>query len=115
MYAVIVGLLLLVAKVADFGPFGSWSWWIVLAPFAVAAVWWQFADSTGITKRREIERIEQRKADRRAKAMEALGLDAQRDRQARKAREAARRRAEIAAGREEARADGEAPKREPRM
>jgi small Trp-rich protein len=115
MYAVIVGVLLLVAKLAEFGPMANWSWWLILAPFAVAALWWQFADSTGITKRREIERIEQRKADRRAKAMEALGLDAHRDRQVRKAREAARQRAQVTETREEVRAEQETPKREPRL
>jgi small Trp-rich protein len=115
MWALIVGVLLLLAKVADFGPVGAWSWWVILAPFGVAALWWQFADSTGITKRREIERIEQRKADRRAKAMEALGLDAHRDRQVRKAREAARQRAQVNETREDVRAEHDAPKREPRL
>ncbi len=113
MWGVVIGLLLVVAKVAEFGPFADWSWWIILSPFAAAAVWWQFADSTGLTKRREIERIEQRKQERREKALEALGIDPSRDRQVRKAREAAQRRAELMAGREDARAD-EAPRREPR-
>jgi small Trp-rich protein len=106
MYAVIVGVLLVVAKVAEFGPFAGWSWWIVLAPFGVAALWWQFADSSGLTKRREIEKIEQRKQERRAKAMAALGMDAERDRQVRKARESAQRRNEMTTRREDAKADG---------
>ena len=52
MLMVIVGTLLLIAKIADFGPFGGWSWWVVLAPFAIAVVWWQFADGSGLTRRR---------------------------------------------------------------
>ncbi|GMV47714.1 MAG: hypothetical protein AMXMBFR66_31120 [Pseudomonadota bacterium] len=105
MYALIVGVLLLVAKLADLGPFGAWSWWIVLAPFAIAALWWQFADSSGLTKRREIDKLERRKQERRAQAMEALGLDSHRDRQVRKAREAAERRNEMLTGRNEAKID----------
>jgi small Trp-rich protein len=114
MYAVIVGVLLVAAKLAELGPFGGLSWWIVLAPFAVAAVWWQFSDSTGITKRREIERLEERKQDRRDKAMAALGLDHRRDRRARQARETAERRNEMTAGRHEARGDGSSSSRDPR-
>lgn len=101
MYAVIVGTLLLVMKLAELGPVAEWSWWVVLAPFAVAAVWWQFADSTGITKKREIDKLEQKKQERRDKALEALGLDTRRDRQVRKAREAAQRNAEALHGRDE--------------
>jgi small Trp-rich protein len=74
MYAVIVGVLLVAAKLAEFGPFAGWSWWIVLAPFALALAWWFYADATGLTKKREIRRMEERKVERRRKAAEALGL-----------------------------------------
>jgi small Trp-rich protein len=53
---VIIGVLLLIAKLAEFGPFGNWSWWIVAAPFAAAVAWWQFADSSGLTKKRKSRR-----------------------------------------------------------
>ena len=75
MFFIIVGVLLIVAKLADFGPVAAWSWWVVLAPFAAAALWWAFADSTGITKRREMDKLEEKKVERRRKAMEALGID----------------------------------------
>ena len=113
MYAVIVGVLLLLAKLAEFGPFADWSWWVVLAPFGVAAVWWQFADSSGLTKRREIDKIERRKQERREKALEALGIDHRRDRQATKARQSAQQRAEVAARREDSRGDAREPKKDP--
>jgi small Trp-rich protein len=71
---VIIGVLLLIAKWAEFGPFATWSWWVILAPFGVAVLWWEFADSSGWTKRREMNKMEQRKLDRREKAMEALGM-----------------------------------------
>ena len=76
MAFVIIGVLLLAAKWAEFGPFATWSWWIVLAPFAVAAVWWQLSDSLGLTQRRAMDKMEQRKVDRREKQLVALGIDA---------------------------------------
>jgi small Trp-rich protein len=75
MFFIVVGVLLIAAKLGDFGPVASWSWWIVLSPFAAAALWWAFADSTGITKRREMDKLEEKKVERRRKAMEALGID----------------------------------------
>jgi small Trp-rich protein len=74
MPLVIVGVLLLAAKMAEWGPFATWSWWIILAPFGLAVLWWHFADSSGWTKKREMNKMEQRKLDRREKAMEALGM-----------------------------------------
>ena len=88
MPMVILGVLLLVAKLAEYGPFATWSWWIVLAPFGLAMLWWQFADSSGLTKRREMDKMEARKVDRRQRAMEALGMGKRRDRIAAKASEA---------------------------
>jgi small Trp-rich protein len=82
-----VGVLLLLLKVAELGPVADWSWWLVLAPFAAAAVWWQIADSTGYTQRKAIEKMEKRKTDRRDRALEALGQqNVQRDRQVNHAR-----------------------------
>jgi small Trp-rich protein len=75
MFFIVVGVLLILAKVADFGPVAGWSWWIVLAPFGAAALWWAFVDGTGITKRREMQKLEDKKVERRRKAMEALGID----------------------------------------
>lgn len=75
MAFVIIGVLLLAAKLAEFGPFATWSWWIILAPFAVAAIWWQLSDTLGLTQRRAMNKMEQRKVDRRAKQLVALGID----------------------------------------
>ena len=87
MPLVAVGVLLLIAKVIEIGPVGEWSWWIILAPFGAAAVWWQFADTTGLTQRQAIDKMEKRKSDRRDRAMAALGLDHRRDKQVARARE----------------------------
>ena len=75
MYFIVLGVLLLIMKVADFGPVGTWSWWLVLAPFGAAALWWAWADSTGWTKRREIDKMEAKKQERRRKNLETLGMD----------------------------------------
>jgi small Trp-rich protein len=79
MPLVIVGVLLLLLKLAEFGPFGDWSWWIILAPFGLAILWWQFADSSGWTQRKVMDKMERRKEERREKAMEALGLSKRRE------------------------------------
>jgi small Trp-rich protein len=75
MAFLLLGLALLAMKFAEFGPVAAWSWWIVLAPFALAVAWWAWADSTGLTQRRAIAKLEQRKLDRRQRDMHALGLD----------------------------------------
>jgi len=46
----------------------------VLAPFGATALWWAWADSTGYTKRKAMEKMEQRKQDRINKNKEALGM-----------------------------------------
>lgn len=61
MYMVVLGVLLLILKLAEFGPVGQWSYWAVLWPFALAVIWWSYADSSGWNKRREIEKMEERK------------------------------------------------------
>ena len=92
MPLVIVGVLLLLAKMADFGPVGGWSWWIVLAPFVGAVLWWQFADTSGWTQRRAMDKMERRKTERREKAMDALGLTRRREQMNTRARRDAARR-----------------------
>ena len=89
MAFLIVGVLLLAMKMAEFGPVATWSWFVVLAPFGLAVAWWAFADSSGITQKRAMDKLDKRKDERRKRDMTALGLDAQRDKQIRRARAAA--------------------------
>jgi len=74
MAFVIIGVLLVVMKVAGFGPVAEWSWWLVLAPFPLAVAWWWYADSSGLTKKREIDKMEQRKDERRRRHIVHLGM-----------------------------------------
>ncbi len=98
MPLVIIGVLLLLAKVADVGPTAGWAWWWVLSPFAAAAVWWAISDATGITQRRAMRKMDERKAQRRERAMAQLGLDTRRKGVVDKARSEAERRAKTMAG-----------------
>lgn len=75
MYLVLLGVLLVGLKFAEVGPPAAWPWWLVLAPFGLAFLWWMFADATGLTKKREMDKMEDRKEQRRRKAFAALGLD----------------------------------------
>lgn len=74
MYFLGLGLVLLLLKYLEIGPVTNWSWWVVLAPFGLAVAWWAWADHTGYTKRRAMEKMEQRKRDRIEKHKEALGM-----------------------------------------
>jgi small Trp-rich protein len=75
MYLVILGLLLLVMWLAEWGPVAGWQWYAVLWPFAAAVIWWAWADATGYTKRREMDKMDQRVVKRRADNLAALGMD----------------------------------------
>ncbi|MBL8323993.1 MAG: TIGR04438 family Trp-rich protein [Rubrivivax sp.] len=80
MLFVVIGVILLVMNWAGIGPPAHWNFnlfgdlWKFLWPFGAALAWWAWSDSTGRTQRKAIERMEQRKLDRRDKAMEALGF-----------------------------------------
>lgn len=90
MAFLIVGLLLLGMKAFEFGPVAQWSWWVVLLPFGLAVLWWQFADSTGLTQRRAMDKMDRRKEARRERDLEKLGLTTKRSKQVDRARRAAK-------------------------
>lgn len=69
-----LGLVLLVMKYLDLGPVAAWSWYVVLAPFGLAFIWWTWADLSGYTKRRAMERENARKQARIDRNREQLGL-----------------------------------------
>lgn len=73
MYLLGVSLLVLVLRYFEIGPFAIWSWWWVVACFAATSAWWAWADATGYTKRRAMDRMDQRKKDRLSRQKAALG------------------------------------------
>ena len=74
MYLLVVGIILLVMKYLEIGPGAERSWWVVLSPFALAVLWWTWADWSGYTKRKAVERENARKQARIDKSREQLGL-----------------------------------------
>ncbi|WP_374433904.1 TIGR04438 family Trp-rich protein [Inhella sp.] len=73
MWLVIVGVLLILLKFADVSPVAGWSWLWVLSPLVGAAVWWAWADSSGYTQRKAMQRMDEKKEERRQRALEAIG------------------------------------------
>lgn len=73
MYFVGIGIVLMALKYLEIGPVANWDWWFVLSPFALAVAWWAWADSTGWTKRKAMEREDARKQARVDKNKLAIG------------------------------------------
>ena len=74
MYFLVLGIAALVMKYLEFGPLAATPWWLVLSPFGLAVVWWAWADSSGYTKRKEIDKMDKRKQDRLNKQREQMGM-----------------------------------------
>ena len=75
MYFLGVGIILLALKYLEIGPVAAWDWMFVLAPFGLAAVWWAWADWSGYTKKKAMEKMDKRKADRLQKNRDNMGLN----------------------------------------
>ena len=74
MYLLLIGLLGLALKYLEIGPVAALSWWVVLIPFALAVAWWAWADSTGYTKKKEMDKMDLRKQERIEKQRAAMGM-----------------------------------------
>lgn len=74
MILLVLGLVLLGLWFYGFGPVSALPWWALGVPFVAAALWWAFADASGLTARIAMARYEARRALRRRRAMEFLGL-----------------------------------------
>ncbi len=73
MYFLGLGVIFLAMKYWEIGPVAAWDWWVVLAPFGLAVVWWAWADSSGYTKRKAMERENARRQDRIDRSKDAIG------------------------------------------
>ena len=73
MYFLGLGLVFLLLKYLEIGPVAALSWWWVLTPFALAVAWWAWADSSGYTKRKAMEREDERRQDRIDRSKTAIG------------------------------------------
>jgi small Trp-rich protein len=74
MYFLGLGLVLLALKYLAVGPVAGWDWWVVLLPFGLAVVWWAWADQSGYTKKKVMEREDLRRQKRIDQTRDALGM-----------------------------------------
>lgn len=59
------GLLLIVLKWFELGPMASWSWWAILAPLAIAFIWFEVLEPLlGFDKRRAHDEFAQTREKR---------------------------------------------------
>jgi small Trp-rich protein len=72
MWFLMLGLLGVALKYFEIGPLSTLSWWIVLVPFALAMAWWAWADASGYTARRVMDKEAARKAKRIERQRSAL-------------------------------------------
>ena len=71
MWLLFVGLVLLVSKMLDVGPFAGLSWWWVVLPFVLAFIWWEtFERWFGFDKKKAFDELEKAKQERIARALE---------------------------------------------
>jgi small Trp-rich protein len=73
MYFLMLGVILLTMKFMEIDPVATWSWITVLAPFGLAMAWWAWADNSGYTKRKAMEKEQAKKQARIDKNKEAIG------------------------------------------
>jgi small Trp-rich protein len=78
MYLLGLGIILLALKYLEIGPVAMWDWWWVLSPFAGAAIWWAWADYSGYTKKKVVEKENERRQARIDKNRESLGIQKRR-------------------------------------
>ncbi len=78
MYFLGIGIVLLLLKFFEIGFVGRWDWaaqWYFFAgPFILAAAWWAYADWSGYTKKKAMDKMELRKQNRLAKNRDAMGM-----------------------------------------
>ena len=60
-------------NVVDVMGISAWSWWWVLGGFALCAAWFAYADRSGLTSRKAMDQMAQRKQERLDKQRELLG------------------------------------------
>lgn len=80
MWFLMLGVLGVLLKYFEVGFVATLSWWIVLIPFALAMAWWAWADASGYTKRKAMEREERRKQERIDRQRSQMGMLSSRSR-----------------------------------
>ena len=73
MFFLWLGILALLLKLLDVSPVASLAWWVVLSPFGWAVVWWAWADWSGYTRKKVMQKEDRRKQKRIDKQRQAMG------------------------------------------
>jgi small Trp-rich protein len=84
MWFLMLGLVGVALKYFEVGYVATLNWWIVLIPFGLALAWWSWADASGYTKRRVVEKDEKRRLDRIERQRSNLGMLTNRSKRGRK-------------------------------
>jgi small Trp-rich protein len=74
MFFLLLGIVGLLLKYFEVDPVAAWNWWVVLSPFGLAVLWWWWADVSGYTERKVMEKLEIRKQARIDKHHDAMGM-----------------------------------------
>ena len=78
MYLLGLGIVLIALKYLEIGQVATWEWWWVLSPFGLAFVWWVWADWAGYSKKKVVQRENQRRQARIDKSRQSLGIETRR-------------------------------------
>jgi small Trp-rich protein len=73
MYFLGLGLVLLAMKYLEIGPVADWAWWVIAIPFGLAVAWWAWADATGYSKKKVMEKENLKRKERIERSKEAMG------------------------------------------
>ena len=65
-------------EMLDIAWLSAMSWWWVSGMFGATAVWWGYADASGLTRSKANQRMQARKEERQRKNRDALGMAARR-------------------------------------
>jgi small Trp-rich protein len=70
---VLLALLFLALKALDVGFVANLAWSWVWLPLGAAVVWWHFADKWGYTQKKAMQRMDEKKEERRQRQLVAMG------------------------------------------
>ena len=74
MFFLFLGIVGIALKYLEVAPVTGWPWWVVLAPFGMAVLWWWWADKSGLTEKNAMEKMERRKKERIDRQRDAMGM-----------------------------------------
>lgn len=81
MLFALLGVVLVLMNLFDIGPPAAWNYeffgdlWKFVLPFILAVVWWSYADVSGLSRKREMRKMDERRESRRQRNLDALGVD----------------------------------------